>query len=71
MDGKPTNEQLKSTGKNPGPENVQTFLDIAGVILIVLNADQTVSLINKKGCEVLGYESSEIIGKNWFDNFIA
>ena len=27
-------------------------------------------LINTKGCEILGYKESEIIGKNWFDNFL-
>ncbi|QTA84693.1 Two component system histidine kinase, PAS and HAMP domains-containing [Desulfonema magnum] len=51
-------------------EKAQHYLDIAGVIFIVINADQTVSLINKKGCEVFGYEESEILGKNWFDHFI-
>ncbi len=27
-------------------------------------------LINRKGCEVLGWPESEIVGKNWFDHFI-
>ncbi|MFX0092701.1 MAG: ATP-binding protein, partial [Candidatus Hodarchaeota archaeon] len=31
---------------------------------------QTVTLINKKGCEILGYEEDEILGKNWFENFL-
>jgi PAS domain S-box-containing protein len=48
----------------------QRYLDVAGVIIVVLNADQTVALINKKGCEILGYEESEIIGNKWFDNFL-
>jgi PAS domain S-box-containing protein len=29
-----------------------------------------VSLINKKGSEILGYPESEIVGKDWFDHFI-
>jgi len=29
-----------------------------------------VALINKKGCEILGYDESEIIEKKWFDNFL-
>lgn len=56
--------------KKSAEDNVQKLFDIASVILISLNVDQTVSLINKKGCEVLGYEYSEIVGKNWFVNFI-
>ena len=49
---------------------LQTYLDIAGAILVVIDANQTISLINKKGCQILGYEEKEIIGKNWFDTFI-
>ncbi|NIO21681.1 MAG: PAS domain-containing protein, partial [Candidatus Aenigmarchaeota archaeon] len=26
-------------------------------------------LINRKGCDVLGYDENEILGKNWFNNF--
>jgi PAS domain S-box-containing protein len=51
-------------------DRAQKYLEIAGVILVVLNPDQTVQLINRKGCEVLGYEAAEIIGANWFDRFL-
>jgi PAS domain S-box-containing protein len=51
-------------------DKAQKYLDIAGVILVVVHPDQTVTLINKKGREVLGYEEKEIIGKNWFDTFL-
>ncbi len=46
------------------------YLDITGVIILALDAQQRVTLINKKGCEVLGLSEREIIGKNWFDHFI-
>jgi PAS domain S-box-containing protein len=26
--------------------------------------------INKRGCEILGYDEGEIVGKNWFDSFL-
>ncbi|MBI5116033.1 PAS domain S-box protein [Candidatus Poribacteria bacterium] len=51
-------------------DRAKKYLDIAGVILICIDRSQKVTLINKKGCEVLGYEEHEIIGKNWFDNFV-
>ncbi|MFA6216452.1 MAG: PhnD/SsuA/transferrin family substrate-binding protein [Candidatus Omnitrophota bacterium] len=51
-------------------DKAQNYLDIAATIIIIINRDQTISLINKKGCEVLGYPQKEIIGKNWFDMFI-
>jgi len=51
-------------------DRVQHYLDVAGVMLVVINADQTVALINRKGREVLGYAEYEIVGKNWFDVFV-
>jgi PAS domain S-box-containing protein len=50
-------------------DRAQKYLDVAGVLMVVLDADQKVTLINKKGCEMLGYKEEEIIGKNWTDNF--
>lgn len=49
---------------------MQEYLDIVGVILVVIDNNGRVNFINKKGCEVLGYKQKEIVGKNWFDNFV-
>ncbi len=51
-------------------DKAQQYLDVAGVMLLLIDKDQKVVLINKKGCELLGYPEEEIIGKNWFDHFI-
>ena len=51
-------------------DRAQEYLDIAGVILVALGADGTVTLINRKGSEVLGYDQEYIVGKNWFDTFL-
>jgi PAS domain S-box-containing protein len=51
-------------------DTAQLYLDLANVIFVAINTDGIVTLINKKGCKVLGYEHEEIIGKNWFENFI-
>lgn len=48
----------------------EKYLDIAGVIILALDREGRINLINKKGCRVLNWEYNEIIGKNWFDNFI-
>jgi len=50
--------------------NIQEYLDIAAVMIIILNEKGEVTLINKKGCEILEYSHEEIIGKDWFDNFL-
>jgi PAS domain S-box-containing protein len=60
-------EQALKTEK----ERAQHYLDVAGVVLLAIDKDQKVTLINKMGCRVLGYTEKEIIGKNWFDNFVA
>ncbi|MCX5811871.1 MAG: PAS domain S-box protein [Proteobacteria bacterium] len=46
------------------------YLDIAGVMFVAIDASQKVTLINQKGCQVLGYTKEDIIGKNWFDTFV-
>jgi PAS domain S-box-containing protein len=48
----------------------ELYFDVAGVIMVVLNDKAEVVRINKKGCSLLGYEADEIIGKNWFNNFL-
>ncbi len=45
----------------------QQYLNIAGVIIIAIDEKGLITLINRKGCEVLGYKEEEIIGKDWFD----
>ncbi len=45
----------------------QQYLNIAGVIIVAINDEGIVSLINRKGCDVLGYKEEEIRGKNWCD----
>ena len=49
----------------------QKYLDVAGVMLAVLNSKGELTLINQKGCEILQINEDEIIGENWFDHFIS
>ena len=86
MAEKPTYEELEQRVKELEKETIdleksdgllreerdkaQRYLDIAGVILVSINKKGEVTLINQKGCEVLGYNEEEIVGKNWFENFI-
>ncbi len=48
----------------------QRYLGVVGSIVIVIRQDQTVSLINQAGCQLLGYRQEDIIGANWFDRFL-
>lgn len=47
------------------------YLNVAAVIMVALNAQGEVTLINRKGCEVLGYSEAEILGKNWFEHYLS
>ena len=51
-------------------DKAQQYLDIAAVMFLVVNAGQKVVLINRKGCDILGYREEEIIGMDWFENFV-
>jgi len=44
----------------------EKYLDIAGTIIVALDKNGRIEMINKKGCAVLGYEESELLGRDWF-----
>ncbi len=48
----------------------QKYLDIAGAIIIALDKKCNVSMINHKGCDIIGFNHDEIIGKNWFNTCV-
>jgi PAS domain-containing protein len=44
-------------------ETAQEYLDIAGVAIVAMNARGEVTLINKKGCDILGYPEERGAGQ--------
>ncbi|WP_420266886.1 PAS domain S-box protein [Candidatus Magnetominusculus dajiuhuensis] len=51
-------------------DKFQRYLDLLGGMIVVLDREGNVSLINKLGCNILGYDRDEIVGENWFDDFL-
>ncbi|HIJ39306.1 MAG TPA: response regulator [Rhodospirillaceae bacterium] len=51
-------------------ERAQRYLDIAAVIILAVDLQYRVTLINRKGLEILGYEATDVIGFNWIDRFV-
>jgi PAS domain S-box-containing protein len=51
-------------------EKLNSIIELAEIILLVLDKDGKVELINKKACDVLGFEREEIVGKDWIENFV-
>jgi PAS domain S-box-containing protein len=48
-------------------ERAARYLDIAEVIVLALDGRGRITLVNRKGCEVLGYAEGELLGKDWFE----
>ncbi len=48
----------------------QTYLNTAGVMLFVLQANHTIALANRRTDEVLGTSDRMIIGHDWFSTFL-
>ena len=48
-------------------EKAKDYLNIAGVMLSAVSADEKITMMNKKGCDITGYKEEELLGKNWFD----
>ena len=52
-------------------DQAQLFLDIAGVMMVTLNSEAEITMINRKGCEILECKTSaDVLGLNWMEVFI-
>jgi diguanylate cyclase (GGDEF)-like protein/PAS domain S-box-containing protein len=48
-------------------DRAQRYLEVASTLVVVLDADGRVELINRQGCELLGFAEDELCGRDWFD----
>jgi PAS domain S-box-containing protein len=46
-------------------DRAQRYLDTAEVILLALDAAGRITLINRKGCDVLGWSEATLLGTDW------
>lgn len=51
-------------------DRANLYLDVAGVMIIALDHAGRVSLINRKGAEILGLSEEEVLGRDWFSDFL-
>ena len=49
---------------------VQGYLDAAGVMIAVIEADGTINQVNRRGYAILGYTGEDLTGKNWFSTVV-
>jgi PAS domain S-box-containing protein len=45
----------------------QRYLDVANVIILALDTDARITLINQRGCDLLGYTEGQLLGRDWFE----
>lgn len=67
------NIEIKSSRNRLKSERnkLQKYLDTAGVIVLIFDFNNKVLVINKKGCEIIGSESFDIIGHDWVSEYVA
>lgn len=46
-------------------ELAKKYLDVANIILLVMDEQGTIDTVNKYGCDLLGYSFDELVGSNW------
>jgi PAS domain S-box-containing protein len=48
----------------------ERYLQISRAIIVGLDRTGNITLINRRGCEILGYGEEELLGKNWFETIV-
>ncbi|HEX6976541.1 MAG TPA: PAS domain S-box protein [Vicinamibacterales bacterium] len=51
-------------------DRAQLYLDVADVMLIALDLEGRVTMINRKGCAIVGWDEREIVGRNWLETCV-
>ena len=51
-------------------QRTKDYLNVAGVMIVAFDPGGKVTLINPKGCELLGLDEADVVGKDWFATFI-
>ncbi len=55
---------------NATEERLRRIVDLADLVILVIDTQQRLELVNQKGCELLGYSESELVGRNWIDTCV-
>ncbi len=48
-------------------DRANLYLEMAQVILVALSADLRLQLINRKGCDTLGWREDAVLGRHWLE----
>lgn len=51
-------------------DRTQKYLEVAGVMLMALDQDLKITMMNRRGCEILETSENSVLGKNWIDEYV-
>lgn len=46
------------------------YLDTVQTLIVALDTEGRITMINRMGCEILGYARHELLGRHWFANYL-
>jgi two-component system sensor kinase FixL len=52
-------------------DRANSYLEAAQTMLVALDPARRIKLVNRKGCEILGCDESELLGQDWFEAVVA
>jgi two-component system sensor kinase FixL len=52
-------------------DRANRYLEAAQTILVALDLSHRITMVNRKGCEVLGYDEDALLGAHWFERLVA
>jgi len=61
-----TQRKLAEISLRAERDRSQRYLDTIEAVIVALDRAGCITLINRKGCELLGYGAEELLGENWF-----
>ena len=48
-------------------DRAQRYLEVASTLVVVLDAQGRVELVNRQGCELLGFREEDLLGRDWLE----
>jgi diguanylate cyclase (GGDEF)-like protein/PAS domain S-box-containing protein len=62
-----TSQRMAEDALREERDRARRYLDVAGTIVVITDAEERIVLVNRAGNELLGYAEGELLGRNAFD----
>ncbi|HST39141.1 MAG TPA: EAL domain-containing protein [Conexibacter sp.] len=51
-------------------DRAQRYLEVVSTLVVVLDPSGRVELVNRQGCELLGFSEHELVGRDWYETVV-